>query len=696
MSIVAGTPIVAPKGFKNLEAGVTYYFLRSSPTTERVTLVDFAARPSKKVVYAKAKIPKRTVAQLPLTKLTRLLRSDWEDAIWAGKVLPGERKSMPPWLAGLNGLDLVSIDAGRKDPTKSHQTRIDEKLFSIHALVNDFEEILDSDEPEKIINRHARLQVPPQNETRLRLTFFVYIAFGRNRNALHYPTHQIGHWDRLSDEHANDAKRGAPGSKGAEHGYNATAEMVETIKSSYARHAGVGVTDEAIYEDALKDDFGCRTRWVTKGHEKTLEWFHPCGDPFPQKGAYFYHVNKHFRPHLLQAARLGSNRARSKFRPFLGTFTESAWNLLQRVEADAYFVVDLPRGYIEGSDLPPLAVVVCRDTTSGKKVGVGFSQGRETGAAYRMAKFCMAIGLEAFALLLGLTIRDSSKGLSPHEITDRGPGATSTALSRDPALRPVIREGTQSHSGQAKAIVETSNPKAPSDDEAPSFRRSGMTVIELVRRELGKLVQFNETTNVASRVDPDLEQKVPRLSPNGIWEALDSVGRNDAVQVAFEDAVRSYLELVPAVLTRGGLMVAGRKYYSKEEAFQEALGSVAEKQETDVKVYVLTCCIRHVWFEWNHRLIQLDVRYPIAVSRLVQDMSLAEALEYHQHMAARIAAHDDHRRAAHAHIAEDFQAQTGMSLNSGTRTPGRPKRGGAAARQEAKEAKEIAGGRRAA
>lgn len=696
MSIAAGTPVVAPQGFKNLEAGVTYYFLRSSPKTERVTLVDFVVRPPKKVVYAKAKIPKRTVAQLPLPVLTRLLRSDWEDAIWAGKVLAGDRKSMPPWLDGLEGVDLVALDAARRGVAKSHQDRIDGKVYSIHALVNDAENILDNDEPEKLINRHARIQTPPQNETRLRLNFFVYLAFGRNRNALHYPTHQIGHWDRLSAEHANDAKRGAPGVKGAEHGYNATAEMVEKIKTSYSRRAEVGVADDKIYGDALTEDFGCKTRWVKRGHEETLDWYHPLGDAFPQKGAFFYYVNKFFRPHLVQATRLGRNRARSKIKPFLGTFTESAWNLLQRVEADAYFVVDLPRGYVEGSDLPPLAVVTCRDTASGKKVGIGFSQGRETGGAYRMAKFCMAIGLEAFALLLGLRIKDSSKGLSPHEITDRGPGATSTAVSRNPTFRPVIREGTQSHSGQAKAIVETSNPKTPSHDEAPSFRRSGLTVIELACRELGKLLEFNEATNVASRVDPELEHKVPRLSPNGIWEALDSVGRNDAVLVAFEEAVRAYLDLVPAVLTRGGLMVAGRNYYSKAEAFQEALGSVAEKQETDVRVYVLSCCLRHVWFEWNHRLIQLDVRYPIAVSRLVKDMSLAEALEYHQHMAARIAAHHNHRRAAHAHIEEAFKAQTGLSLNSGTRTRGQPKRGGATARQEAKEAKETAAGRRAA
>ena len=50
MSIAAGSPVVAPQGFKNLEAGDTYYYLRSSPKTERVTLVDFVVRPPKKVV----------------------------------------------------------------------------------------------------------------------------------------------------------------------------------------------------------------------------------------------------------------------------------------------------------------------------------------------------------------------------------------------------------------------------------------------------------------------------------------------------------------------------------------------------------------------------------------------------------------------------------------------------------------------
>ena len=77
--------------------------------------------------------------------------------------------------------------------------------------------------------------------------------------------------------------------------------------------------------------------------------------------------------------------------------------------------------YIEGSDLPALVVVTIRDVASGKKVGIGFSQGSETAAAYRMAQFCAAIGLEAFGALLGLKIKDRAKGVSPHMVTDRGP-----------------------------------------------------------------------------------------------------------------------------------------------------------------------------------------------------------------------------------------------------------------------------------
>jgi hypothetical protein len=694
VSICAGTPLIAPKGYKALEAGATYYFLRSSPKKNWVTLVEFVLRQPKQVVYKAAKRPERTVAQLPLPKLVRIQRADFEDGVFDGQIVPGERKLMPPWLDGLEGIDLEAVDGERKRPAKRHSDRIDDKLFTFHALLLDVEGLLDVDDVDQAINRHARALKPAQNETRVRLWFFTYIAFGRNRNALHYPIHRLGRWNRL--EVFSKVKRGAPGQKGAAYGHNTTKEMREKIILSYSKLAGLGYSDETTYVRAMKEYFGCKSRWAHEGGRKWMEIHHPEGKPFPQKGAYFYHVNVRFRPHLVQETRLGRNRARSKIKPVLGTFTESSWNLMQRVEADAYRVFDLPRGYVEGSDLPPLVVVTKRDTASGRKTGIGFSQGSETGAAYRMATFCQAIGLEAFGRLLGLKVRASGKGISPHDITDRGPGATPSGRSRDSALLPVISEQAPAYAGQSKALIETSNPKTPSNDEAPSYRRSGLTVVALARREFANLLQFNEATNVANRVDPALEHRVTRLSPNGIWEALDAVGRNDAVQISFDDAVRAYLDLVPARLTRSGLEVAGRNYYSKSAEFESALSSVSGNDGVDVKAYVLTACVRHVWFEWDHRLIELDVRYPIPVGSEVKYMSFWEATQYAEHMERRKAEFAGHQRGVRLHSAEDYEAQTGLKLDAGQRVTGRPKRGSAVARQEAQEAARSAAGRKAA
>ncbi len=189
------------------------------------------------------------------------------------------------------------------------------------------------------------------------------------------------------------------------------------------------------------------------------------------------------------------------------------------------------------------------------KTGVGFGQGSEDAAAYRMALFCEAVNKVRYCALYGVVIGEEqwpSQGVSPADIVDRGPGSTARALSRDASLRPVVREGAPAHAGQSKAIVETSHPKTLSNDDAPSFVRSNLTSIQLVRREIWKLLAFNESCHVDSRVDPDIADRVSRSSPIGIWNALHSLGRNDAVQCSFDDAVRAYLDIVSATLRRTG------------------------------------------------------------------------------------------------------------------------------------------------
>ncbi len=146
---------------------------------------------------------------------------------------------------------------------------------------------------------------------------------------------------------ASAVKRGAPHSRGAQFGYNTTRAMLEKIESAYRREAGLGASDAAIYRAAMRKHFGCKPRWVNDGTRKYMELYHPAGEAFPQMGAFFYHVDVTFGRRNVQATRMGRNVARSKIQPVLGSFTEATWNLMQRVEADAYRVDEVPRGYVD-------------------------------------------------------------------------------------------------------------------------------------------------------------------------------------------------------------------------------------------------------------------------------------------------------------------------------------------------------------
>jgi hypothetical protein len=169
-------------------------------------------------------------------------REAFEHGVRFGRIKPGVRTTMPPWLDGLEGLNLANETDRKRGAKTSHQDRIDQKLFAISGLVQAGTDLLDIEDIEGRINQHARSLKPRQNETRLRLWYFTYLLFGRNRNALHYPTHKIGNWDRL--KHPSVVKRGAPGYGGAGHGYNTTAKMHDCIIKSYTRECGLGVTQK--------------------------------------------------------------------------------------------------------------------------------------------------------------------------------------------------------------------------------------------------------------------------------------------------------------------------------------------------------------------------------------------------------------------------------------------------------------------
>ncbi len=684
--ISIGTQLVAPDGYLDLEKGVTYYFLKSA-AHGTVYLVDFIERPAR-ITTRKRPGGKATVNRVPtpIPFLLRMRRDDFESGVLDGQVIRSERqRHLPPWLEGLEGRDLDWLDARRRIARLSHGARIDRKLELISPLIRTISEILAADDPDQLLNAHARQCIPKQNETRLRLAFYTYLLFGRNRVALHYPVHRIGHWCRA--DHPSLVKRGRPSARrGKGNGFNATPEMIEKIVDCYARKSGPGRDMKAIFR-AFMSEMGCRVRPGRDGHET---YWHPDGLPFPTEGMFRYYVRQSFSRQQIQEQYVGRVQTRSKITPHRGAFTQNVCNAHERSEADAYALKEYPRGLIEGSTLHPLYVVRLRDVASGLITGIGFSLGSENAVAYRMARFCQAVGKVRFCGFFGITITPDqwpSIGVSPHDIQDRGPGATDGAFARHQDFQPVVREISPSYSGQSKAVIESSHPKSRSNHDAPSHFKSRMRVFELVRREIWRVLADNDTKDIGDRLTPDLLPHVHKLCPLALFNELDRRGRNDSAQISFEDAVRTFLAKQSARLSRKGVELCGQSYTSDALRDSGALRRVHGQQSLPVDVYVMEACVRQIWMDVEGVLIELDLQASLRVGNEELYLSLAELVERDKHLHRLRLELEEHRNATISKNERAFEEESGKAWHAGARISGRPRRGTKAARQEAAESK---------
>jgi len=196
-----GTKIFAPQGWASLPMGVEVHFLKNDSKNKRILFVHFAV---------KNKGP-ATATLMTMSKF------EFEEGVTENKIQPcSEQPTLPPWLSELEGVDLSQIDSFRtQDAKMSHHDRVNDRYQLIASAVNDFEVIMDAQDPQKEINRRARLCSPPQNESRFRLWLLTYLCFGRNIWVLLPPFHKSGHWDRMQHP---DTKFGAP-SKAFGHSY---------------------------------------------------------------------------------------------------------------------------------------------------------------------------------------------------------------------------------------------------------------------------------------------------------------------------------------------------------------------------------------------------------------------------------------------------------------------------------------------
>lgn len=163
-----GSRIIAPEGFLCLSKDVTYHFLNSNGNTNRVRLVLF--------------IDDGKMLGANLINLTRI---EFEDALEHGLLLEdGPVDKFPPWLSGIQGVSIQQLESRRHSAKETYDQKVNKRFATISDLVVRRDEILLCDDPDTLINAHAKSMRPVQNTVRLRLWFYTYLIFGYNKWAL--------------------------------------------------------------------------------------------------------------------------------------------------------------------------------------------------------------------------------------------------------------------------------------------------------------------------------------------------------------------------------------------------------------------------------------------------------------------------------------------------------------------------------
>lgn len=672
-----GIQLTSPQGYRQLLQGERYSFLKNDAENGRVHLVHFGG-----AIMAK-----------PLAILFSMAVGDFECGIQNGNIIVSEEQpSLPPWLNMLEGINPAHLDVLRPNAKKPHQSRVDERFLVIAEAVRNLDAIVSADDPTQEIHRYARACLTPQNESRFRLWFLTYLCFGRNIWALLPPFCRIGHWERSNH---SETKFGRPSkANGPGYGHAMTPEMATLCIKGYEKYRGLGVTMTTIFRKTMNYVFGCQT--VTRASGAKV-FIHPDGQPFPTHDQFRYQIAKAFGLEQVQKTLYGEARHRSRLAPSKGGFAEEVANLMERIEADCYYLKERPAGFIEGSALPPICVCRARDLLPGMLVGIGFSFGKERSSAYRMMLFSMAVGKQFFCSLFGIEISDEewpSQGLPPYFRVDRGPGAKHD-LIKDFEQRFPIRDLPPSWSGQSKATVESSHPRNIKLEGEPTYIQSELSPVTLAIREIFRTLQYNHTADMSHRIQPSSEMIMVPPNPIGIWRHYDELFRSEAQPMAMGDAVRTFLTPAEFAVRQDGVWFRSQLYDSDGLRATGILNKVARSDEVRVSGFILDFCVRHIWVELDGCLLMLEAKLRIRDDEEVLYMTLAELDQWNDQRSKIDSEFREHPHAVSMHYSQRFEEQTGVAWDAGRRKSGKPRKD-ATAKQESREAAERVSNRGAA
>ena len=628
--------VIAPKGHFQMRAGLTYVVIRSCPILHRVLLVTFVeehkkVRKAKKVKKgeavkkgekgeegkeAKERAGTRTVkAAKRRAELAILDRDHYEQGLVAAK--PGEEpaikmvskpSSLPSWLHTLEGVNF-ELDARWKVPSdKTGHSPYDaasRRLLVITSAVRKVSEILLADNPDKALN--AKAADCGENTTRFRLWFWVYLAFGQSVWALLAP-HMIGaDWDRQAPERAG-SRFGRP----AEHrdkemcAARVDGPMVDKMVAAFKEHCKGLTKITQMWSAVVRLGFGGEV--IEKPGERLLA-SHPAGEPLPSYDQFYYHLRNRLGKDVFRRALWNEQTIDETEGAFEGSMAGDLANVGERYYYDATSLVGRPKSYLGNYHLKPLYAVHLMDGVTDRRMGVGFSIGSEQARAYRYALFSAAIPKPVFGRIVGVPISDtewSGSGLPAEIFNDRGPGA-SQELRAATDEWIASREMSRSY-GPIHNASERSHEKHKKKRGAPEHRLSNLTVIEMVKAEVGKVITSNRTARVGDRMpEPAIVEKLA-YSPEDMYQWLMDRHRLSLVHPSFEDAVRAFLDPIEFKVDKGKIRWMGRWYHSKQ-VVDSGLGKhIRNLSGVPFKGYAMQLICRYAWIEFDGQLIEVEAQ----------------------------------------------------------------------------------------
>lgn len=670
-SIRMGAQFESPEGIGTIPKGITVYFLVNAPSEGIARLVHFEEVEAKLMGIEKPKKQKPP----PVVVLHKMLSAKFEHAIEHGDLVASKNPTiLPPWRAALGDRDVVASAKTSKNEegqeSVTHETRLANKLEHMAPILESIREFLTSSDPIARANEVARSATPAQNQARFRADLFLYLAFNRNPNAIAYRIEALGCWDRRN----HHGKKCGVEPKGMGRGFGTRAnddESWDSVEKGWDMFSKPGREVSEVYRLTQVYIRKCK---VVRDAKKRKRFVLPTGEPSYTYNQFYYRLLKTIGRKAINKKIYGRARYRENYAPSEGRFSQQVNSIAEIVQEDGYYVSELAMGPDGKTPLPALLVVRIVCVATAMCLGIGFALGGETGAAYRMARFCMEVDKVFFCWLLGIDIDKESwpsEGGNDDCVRDRGPGQAKTAMPNDGAPGPTFREMPPTGFGQGKPNVEATNPRDIHIGDRPTYVTTTIPLIHLIRRAVQIEIARMDSASVESRLGPARIAAADRLTPLNLYEKLAERGRTFEVTRPREEAIRRWTTKIKLVAKHDGVYIGFQRYYSSRLKDSGALDHVPTDGEQDCTGYALDMARRYVWVEVQGRLLLVAAMLPL---REDEDQLYLCALEQRILQEKLDEMRSDlsmHRDAVQGEVEMNFKEETGASMQDRTHRQGK-------------------------